>query len=201
LGEVQDIACLSRTQVKPQDYPCEDFEHYSIPAFDNARQPAKDQGVLIKSSKFAVASDCVLVSKLNPRIPRIWLPDEPSGRRQIASTEFLVLTPQEGWDRSYLYCQFANSEFQSDLAQSASGTSNSHQRIRPKDFMRKSIPLPPPAHRQAFSDLVKPMLDLVASHRQESRQLAAVRDCLLPRLLSGSIRSHAAKSLVREATT
>lgn len=194
VGKVKYAASLSKTQLDPQDHPEEQFDHYSIPAFDAGHEPVTEPGERIKSGKFVVVPGCVLVSKLNPRIPRVWMPDEPSGRRQIASTEFLVLTPRDGWDRGYLYCQYMESAFRDDLAQSASGTSNSHQRVRPDDFMAKVVVVPPAQQRLAFHDVVAPMMDHIAAGRRESSRLADVRDLLLPKLLAGEVRVASAES-------
>jgi hypothetical protein len=74
-----------------------------------------DLGESIKSNKFAVVEGSVLVSKLNPRIPRVWLPPASTGRRQIASTEFLVLVPHDEWARAFLWCQVRQQLFADDM--------------------------------------------------------------------------------------
>lgn len=188
VGEVGDIGALSRVVVDPQDYPEEVFDHLSIPAFDDSMRPVAELGGAIKSSKLAVTTDCVLVSKLNPRIPRIWLPPAPSGRRQIASTEFLVTSPKPGWDRSYLYCLVQQQEFIEDMAKRASGTSNSHQRVKPNDYLGTKIVIPAQSVRKVFDDIAWPLLDLSRSAALENAKLAALRDYLLPKLLRGEVR-------------
>ena len=104
---VGEAGNMSRDSVTPSDHADEVFEHYSIPAFDSGQNPVSDMGTDIKSNKYVVTRECVLVSKLNPRIPRVWLPDQQdSGHRRICSTEFLVVSPTDGWSRELLYCQF-----------------------------------------------------------------------------------------------
>jgi type I restriction enzyme S subunit len=105
-GPINALANLSKSQVTPRDSAHEIFDHFSIPAFDAGRRAAQESGETIKSNKFLVVDGCVLLSKLNPRTPRVWLPPPSRGRRQIASTEFLVLVPELSFDRHYLYCQF-----------------------------------------------------------------------------------------------
>src|SRR5207244_2942511 len=100
---------------------------------------------------------------------------------------FLVTVPRNGWDRDYLYCQFQQPEFRDSLAQGASGTSNSHQRARPQDFLAKSMVLPPVPLRVAFQSIVGPMMQFRATLYTESRKLAESRDLLLPKLLSGEV--------------
>jgi type I restriction enzyme S subunit len=184
---VSDLAVLSKEQVKPQDFAGELFEHCSIPAFDAGRNPIVERGAAIKSNKFLVVDGCVLLSKLNPRIPRVWLPPTREGGRQIASTEFLVVMPSNGFDRHYLYCQFQQQTFREDLVQSASGTSNSHQRIRATDLLAKPVVLPPASARDSFQQIVNPLFALLASNHTESRKLAGMRDYLLRRLLLGHL--------------
>ncbi len=188
IGAVSNLAVLSKEHVRPQEFTEELFKHFSIPAFDAGRNPVVERGAAIKSSKFLVFDGCVLLSKLNPRISRVWLPPTMERERQIASTEFLVLLPRNGFDRHYLYCQFQQPAFRDDLAQSASGTSNSHQRVRPNDLLVKPVVMPPAIARDGFQDIASPFFALLASNHTESRKLAELRDYLLPKLLSGELR-------------
>ena len=188
IGGIPSMATLSKVQVKPQEHVSEGFEHFSIPAFDAGMRAVVELGEVIKSNKFLVPEGCVLLSKLNPRIPRIWLPPPPRGRQQIASTEFIVFMPRSAFDRHYLYCQFQQSAFREELAQSASGTSNSHQRVRPNDVLHKAIIVPPSPIRKGFADVADPLFALSAANHAESATLAKVRDYLLPKLFRGQVR-------------
>lgn len=185
---MSDLAQQSKSQVKPQEHGEEYFEHFSIPAFDAGRKPVVELGTAIKSNKFIVVDECVLLSKLNPRIPRIWLPPKSVERRQIASTEFLVLMPRAGFDHHYLYCQFQQSQFREDLAQGASGTSNSHQRVRPDDLLSKRVVIPLSNCCDGFRSTVNPLFAQLASQHAESEKLGELRDYLLPKLLAGEVR-------------
>jgi len=51
---------------------------------------------------------------------------------------------------------------------------------------------------QAFDRVSRPMYLKVVEHERESRTLAALRDTLLPQLLSGELRVKAAKSIIEE---
>lgn len=186
---IGSIASISRDSMTPADSPDEIFEHFSIPAFDAGMRPGRDLGSSIKSNKYAVSPHCVLVSKLNPRFARVWLPDEPTnGARQICSTEFLVITPKDGWSREQLFCQFVEVGFRKALEQRASGTSSSHQRIKPKDFEKTIVVSPPMKVREAFVGSVGPLFAKAANGHRESQTLAALRDTLLPKLISGQLR-------------
>jgi type I restriction enzyme, S subunit len=188
---VGDIATLSKQQIDPRDHADESFEHFSIPAFDAGQNPVVEPGGGIKSQKFVVVPGCILVSKLNPRIARVWLPSHATGLRQIASTEFLVVVPKVGWARETIYCLFQQKHFRESLAQSASGTSNSHQRVRPADFLTRPLVAPAQPILDAFAEQVVPQIALRDALQHESRKLIALREYLLPRLLSGRVRLQA----------
>jgi type I restriction enzyme S subunit len=202
VGTVGEIVTLSRESIVPGDFPDEVFDHYSIPAYDAGQNPARETGSTIKSQKFIVTDDCVLVSKLNPKTPRVWIPEVDESRRRIASTEFLVCRPKvsSGLGREYFYCLACDPTFLDHLTSRASGTSNSHQRVRPQDFLSYEIPLPAAKLASAFNDKVEPILDRVLLIKRESRTLAALRDTLLPKLISGELRVPDAERIVRRAT-
>jgi len=71
VGRVGELASLSREGLNPNEQPAEVFDHHSIPAFDEGRLPKAETGEQIKSNKLVVPAEAVLLSKLNPRIPRV----------------------------------------------------------------------------------------------------------------------------------
>jgi type I restriction enzyme S subunit len=48
--------------------------------------------------------------------------------------------------------------------------------------------VPPPAAQHGFDGVICPMVELMAQSAAESSKLAALRDYLLPRLMSGRVR-------------
>ena len=130
------VATISKGQTNPKDKPSELFEHYSIPAYDNNKVPVRQCGNSIQSNKFRVPSNSILVSKLNPEILRVWWPTEEVGHNSVCSTEFIVLQPKPSVPLSFLYCLLTERNFREELCGSVTGTSNSHQRIKPDDLMR-----------------------------------------------------------------
>lgn len=188
VGRVGDVVELVRTSVKPFENPDEIYQHFSLPSFDRDQEPDFDAGSSIKSSKYSIPADAVLFSKLNPRIPRVWWPRHAApDHQQIASTEFLVCVARQDWSRSYAYCLFTQPPFIEGLTKQASGTSNSHQRIKPDQFESVSIPVPPIPLRQGFLEFAAPLLERVIENREQRGTLAALRDTLLPKLISGEL--------------
>jgi len=67
------------------------------------------------------------------------------------------------------------------------------------DLLAKQIMVVPPADLLArFNAIVRPLLERATVNDRESVQLAAVRDALLPRLLSGEVRVRASAGAIEE---
>ena len=187
VAKISDIADLSRKGITPTKFPEEIFAHFSIPAFDSGCMPSIDSGDTIRSNKYLVTENCVLVSKLNPHIPRVWLPFLNIIHRAIASTEFLILKPRPPVDCVFLFNFCRSTEFSGKIAVRALGTSRSHQRVIPSDFLGLSVLLPTKSLLNSFREKVSPMLNICNNLRLKNTNLRQTRDLLLPKLISGEI--------------
>ncbi len=199
ITRIGDLATISREAVNPGAYPDETFDHYSIPAFDGGRLPNAEMGAQIKSNKYLVSSGAILVSKLNPRIPRVWLPNTNATHRSICSTEFIVVSPGQAATRAYLFALFGSPTFLEVFVGRVTGTSSSHQRVKPEDLLDMAAPMPSAALLNRFSDIVTPFYQRIASNLDESCVLATIRDTLLPKLLSGAVRVRDAARVMEAA--
>ena len=183
-----DLAHHHRATVSPSADPEHTFEHYSIPGYDTGNAPTLDLGGSIKSNKTVVPEGAVLLSKLNPEIERVWLPDPKGELSQVASTEFLAFTPLACATRTVLFCMFKSEAFRAEMAAMVTGTSKSHQRVSPKVLITREVLTTDPQLLAAFDEIVRPFLDRLLANRREARTLAKTRDLLLPKLMSGEIR-------------
>jgi type I restriction enzyme S subunit len=197
-GTISQIAILYRDGINPSDFPDEMFLHFSIPSFDNSRTPVREKGTEIKSNKYRVVPGCVLLSKLNPRIPRLWMPSLGGGLREITSTEFLVLTPLVAHHRTYLFQFLSSEEFNSSLTGLSLGTSTSHQRVKPDDFLNLPSLLPARHVIDDFCRNVDPIMESLSVLRSKNMNLRTTRDLLLPKLISGDIPVEVAAELVEQ---
>ncbi len=188
LFKLEQIAEYHTKTTSPEGMAHLEVEHFSLPAFDKGQIPAIDQGVTIKSNKTFVPRDAVLLSKLNPEIPRIWMPEAPDQRLQVCSTEFLAFTAKGEAGRCLIFCLFSDDRFRGMLQGMVTGTSKSHQRISPPSLLNRDVVVGKPEAFSMFERLVSPLLERVRSNRAESRTLAQTRDLLLPRLMSGELR-------------
>jgi len=64
---------------------------------------------------------------------------------------------------------------------------------------RYTIAIPPEPIRAQLTRVTRHAEDHFRTHAAETRTLAALRDLLLPRLLSGELRVRSAEKLVEEA--
>lgn len=185
---VSDIATLENNSVNPGRQPTEPFYHYSLPAYDNAQTPAVELGKSILSNKFAVLPNTILVSKLNPVTPRIWRVDGNVMPNSICSTEFQVLKPKDMRHYLFLYCLMKSNDVVSSFAMSATGTSGSHQRIRPEYILEVETPDPDKDKLALFNEICTPMMERVKKNQKQIQTLQKLRDTLLPKLISGEVR-------------
>lgn len=192
-GTINDLITLSRDTIIPMQSPDEVFDHYSIPAFDEGRAPKTEQGNTIMSNKFTVHDNCVLLSKLNPRISRVWMPESLGNKRALCSTEFLVSMPKKNVSKEYLYLLYTSAHFCERFATFVTGTSGSHQRVKPESLLTIETPLPSEKLTTVFTSFVSPLLLAVEANSKQIRSLAEMRNSLLPRLLSGELTVSAMK--------
>lgn len=197
IGSVSDLASQKKGSVNPLASPGVLYEHYSLPAFDSGQAPVFELGQEIKSNKTPVPEEAVLLSKLNPHIPRVWLPVS-CGANAVCSTEFLAYSPRDGASKELIYCLFGSSEFQQQLCQLVTGTSNSHQRVKPDQVLAIKLPIAGKPALKAFTESVRPLFERVHANRLQAQTLTQLRDTLLPRLISGQLRLPEAQALLND---
>ena len=183
LGEV---AIMKTDSWSPAKNPDVVVEHYSIPAFDEQHYPVFEIASGIKSNKYILTSDSVMISKLNPDTKRIWRPVCLS-KHPVCSTEFIVYEAKKNGQRDYIYSLIDSIPFFNHLCSHTTGSTNSRQRATPKSTLGFSFLLPPDSVIEEFCHIVTPMYDLIASNIVENQSLAKTRESLLPRLMSGEL--------------
>jgi type I restriction enzyme, S subunit len=183
-----DFAEHSKESVTPSKTAAKIFHHFSLPAFDLNRRPTIETGNSILSNKYRVKSWSILVSKLNPRFPRIWAIGEKVDADAICSTEFQVFIPSETDLYSYLYFLLRSDDAKDGLAMAASGTSGSHQRVRPEDILNIRTSLPAIDLARKYASIVMPNIKKIWSNADQIYSLEKIRDNLLPKLMSAEAK-------------
>lgn len=187
VGILGDYVNHVKQNVIPDRLPNNVFEHYSLPAFDQGKIPVAEKGEEIKSNKYKVTPYSFLVSKLNPRIPRIWIIFS-ANKNAICSTEFQVLAPKQIKSFGLIHCFLNTPNFSDQLSAKASGTSSSHQRVRPGDILNIQVANPEMELIESFNDMILPNLNKININMKQIQNLKKLRDILLPKLMSGKIR-------------
>ena len=102
------------------------------------------------------------------------------------STGFAVLRPKATIEREIVYCAATSHGNIDRLARLADG--GAYPAVNPTTVLDTAVVLPETRTRVTFSELTAPLLNQLQKNRREARILAAVRDVLLPKLVSGEIR-------------
>ena len=183
LGKVLSI---STKTLKPQNCHGEIWEHYSIPAYDANRRPVFELADGIKSNKYVIDANCILISKLNPSIRRIWMP-ACSSKRAVCSTEFMVYKPKNPVHKAFYYAAIGAPAFRDFLLAHVTGSTGSRQRAQPKATLAYPIPNPSLEAVEDFCAFANPLYEQIKVNERNSKQLEELRDALLPKLMTGEI--------------
>ncbi len=180
------IAKISTKSFNPLKQPNLFLEHYSIPAYDEKHYPVFEYASEIKSNKYILTDNSILISKLNPDTKRIWRPfclsDNP-----VCSTEFIVYEAINPKHKDYLYSIIDSQAFFNYLCSHTTGSTNSRQRATPKITLGFMCLLPSDDVISQFCDIVTPMFEQISTKTIENQRLAATLDTFLPKLMSGEI--------------
>ena len=111
----------------------------------------------------------------------------PMGTVGWGSTEFIVMRAIQPVPPEYTYLLARDPAFRAHAIQSMTGTSG-RQRARTEALAPYLLPSPPVAVWNEFSSLAQSIFVRIESNRKESLTIAAQRDTLLPKLVSGELR-------------
>ena len=179
------LSAIAQSLNAPVKAPRGPTDHFSLPTFDVDHLPDRVDGSLIKSNKVILDRPCVLVSRLNPHIPRVWMVYPESGVTSAASTEFVPLVGRDVCGEE-IWAVCANGAFLDQMNGLVTGTTGSHQRVNKEALLTLEVPdirSVSDSKRMALRDLMREGFDARAS----ARTLSRTRDELLPLLLSGAV--------------
>ncbi|MEH6353339.1 restriction endonuclease subunit S [Pseudomonas sp. 3JA] len=187
---LSDVFCIGREQVSPSRQPKATFTHYSIPAWDEFGGPSIELGESIESNKTAISGPSVLVSKLNPRKPRVAVIEAPE-KRTCCSTEFICYQPKKAGENlrfwgEYLYSQ----EFSARLARVAIGSTNSHTRASPHETLGWLVPSVPLAEQEVIAQILDTLDTDIRETKALIDKLKTIKQGLLHDLLTRGIDSN-----------
>ena len=127
----------------------------------------------------------ILISK-DGTIGKIGYVNKLEKPTSVASGIFVVrnLKPEEV-STVFIYCLLNSDYFKSFIASRTEGSVIPH--LYQKDFVTLEIPLLTQEQLNIFNGSVNPLFELYFTNQTENIRLTALRDTLLPRLMSGEL--------------
>lgn len=103
------------------------------------------------------------------------------------STEYIVLRPKPPLPEEFAYCLGRSDGFREFAIQSMTGSSG-RQRVPAESLSHYLFAIPGDQVARHFGRIIRSLFARASSATHESRALAALRDTLLPKLISGELR-------------
>ena len=103
------------------------------------------------------------------------------------STEYIVLSAQEGFCSELLYFLARHGDFISYAVAHMNGSSG-RQRVSGNDIANYIMPEITKDALDVVSEKLRGIMEVIKNNSLESRRLAEIRDALLPRLMSGELK-------------
>lgn len=123
----------------------------------------------------------VLVSNIRPYFKKIVFCQSEGG----CSTDVLCFTPKSPLLSSYLFCTLYADSFFNYMVAGSKGTKM--PRGDKQQIMTYPVVIPTEDELRAFDEVAQPILRQIHINSDENTYLAALRDTLLPKLMSGEI--------------
>lgn len=108
------------------------------------------------------------------------------GSIAFGSTEYIVIAPKAGYCSEMFYFLARYPDFVSYAVRNMNGSSG-RQRVSGETIGRYELRIPTQESASKFAKLATPIMDNIRQNALECRNLAALRDTLLPRLMSGEL--------------
>lgn len=183
VGKIGDIGQNVRRSIKPEEIPPETpyigLEH--MPRRSIALSEWGKAGEVV-SNKFQFQKGEILFGKLRPYFHKVGVAILDG----VCSTDVLVVSSQKHDDFGLLLGHLSSTKFINYVDAGSEGTKMPRSNW---DVMsRYGIAMPPQELSAVYTEKVEPMLAKIRMNIEESRTLAALRDMLLPRLMSGEVR-------------
>ena len=122
------------------------------------------------------------------------------GQFGSGSTEYIVLSPKPPLPPQFGYLLARSDALRTHAIQNMTGTSG-RQRVPAECFNTFLMVTPTDARiAESFDELTAALMTMIKANSDESRDLAALRDTLLPKLLSGEVSVPEAEELVASAS-
>ncbi len=183
VGTLGDVAEHPRRGVKPSEIgastPYIALQHMPRRSIALSEWSTSDG---LKSNKFEFREGEILFGKLRPYFHKVGV----APVNGVCSTDIVVVSPRAGRWFGFVLGHVSSEAFVEHTNVGSIGTKM--PRTSWGDMANYAVVLPPDSIAEAFTERVQPAVGRILASIHESRALAAVRDALLPELISGEIR-------------
>jgi type I restriction enzyme S subunit len=183
LGTLGDVAEHPRRGVQPggiaPSTPYIALEHMSRRSIALSEWGVSDD---LGSNKFEFKRSELLFGKLRPYFHKVGVAPVDG----VCSTDIVVVAPREPDWFGFVLGHLSSDAFVEYTNSGSTGTRM--PRTSWGEMARYNVVLPPKAVANAFTNAVRPMTERIVASIHESRSLGALRDALLPKLISGEVR-------------
>jgi len=197
-GKVADIVHFNPSEILRKGYPAPYLDMAALPTQgatpDNPIQREFTSGMKFRNGD-------TLLARITPCLE--------NGKTAFAqcldndavgwgSTEFIVMRAVPPVPKPYSYLLARDPPFRRHAIQSMTGTSG-RQRARTEAVAEYPLAMPRnDALWTVLGNIIDPLFQRIAANADESNTLAATRDFLLPKLMSGEVRVKDAEKLIGE---
>ncbi len=136
----------------------------------------------LESNKFEFRKGEILFGKLRPYFHKVGIAPLDG----VCSTDIVVVTPRSVDWFGFVLAHVSSDNFVEYTNAGSTGTKM--PRTSWTDMARYNIAVPPKIVSRSFSQMLRPSVDRIIAGIHESRALGALRDSLLPKLISGDLR-------------
>lgn len=183
VGTIGEVAMNPRRGVQPDAIdpttPYIALEHMPRRSIVLSEWSAADR---LESNKFEFKKGEILFGKLRPYFHKVGVAPVDG----VCSTDIVVVAPVESLWFGFVLGHVSSETFVDFTNAGSTGTKM--PRTSWNEMARYDVVIPPSRLAEAFTAYVQSAVDRILSGIHESRTLAALRDTLLPKLISGELR-------------
>jgi type I restriction enzyme S subunit len=194
VGTLGDVAEHPRRSVQPSEIdssaPYIALEHMPRHCIALSEWSAADG---LESNKFEFKQGEILFGKLRPYFHKVGV----APVNGVCSTDIVIVAPRESAWFGFVLGHLSSDAFVEHTTSGSTGTKM--PRTSWGEMGRYPAVIPPKNVATAFTAQVRPAIDHINSSIHESRTLAALRDALLPKLISGELRVKDAERFIEAA--
>ncbi len=158
---LQEINTYCPVSVNPALNPETTYELYSVPIYESG-YPEIIKGKEIGSTKQQIQMDDILISKINPRINRVWRNHKYTDYLTICSSEWIVFRNNNLY-APYMQIYFSSPFFRKYMLSNVSGVGGSLMRAQPKSVRKYPVIIPPYDEQKRIVTLCNSILEQLAS--------------------------------------